>query len=359
MKKQVLLITAIALVLMLGAGGYILNVRSQQNKDLAARNQEASERVASFESSKTAPRSTLASPPEELSFGADVDFEQGDVLVVNRVPGDDYGKLALRNDDGSRELFDKTCTRVHLAAHTGFCLGERGISAYVAEFFDLTKPDLPKRDEWNTILPSRAQVSPGGLWTASTVFASGTSYQDVGNFSTFVEFASVENVNRRWGARNFKVESDDPKYVDPEGNFWGVTFIDDDQFYITHGLGTDIDILKGTISTRTLEPTGWLGSCPSLSPDGSTLVVKEMDGENFQLVTIDVATGERTPLGETRSVDDQINWMSDDTILYALHTNEKPEEIQPEFDIWSLNITDGSEPELFLPNADSPATYFP
>jgi hypothetical protein len=29
---------------------------------------------------------------------------------------------------------------------------------------------------------------------------------------------------------------------------------------------------------------------------------------------------------------------------------------QPEFDIWMLDIAPGSEPALFLPNADSPAT---
>jgi len=29
--------------------------------------------------------------------------------------------------------------------------------------------------------------------------------------------------------------------------------------------------------------------------------------------------------------------------------------VQPEFDIWMLDIAPGSEPELFLPNADSPA----
>lgn len=77
------------------------------------------------------------------------------------------------------------------------------------------------------------------------------------------------------------------------------------------------EIMRGTLSDMTIEPTGRVGSCPSLSPDSKTLVFKEMrqDG-TFELVAVDVATNTRQKLGETRSVDDQVEWLDNDPILY-------------------------------------------
>jgi Tol biopolymer transport system component len=114
--------------------------------------------------------------------------------------------------------------------------------------------------------------------------------------------------------------------------------------------------MRGTLSDMTIGPTGWVGSCPSLSPDGKTLVFKEMrqDG-TFELVAVDVATNTKQKLGETRSVDEQVEWLDNDTILYAVHPEGRDTAVQPAFDIWKLAIADGSEPVLFLPNADSPA----
>ena len=93
-----------------------------------------------------------------------------------------------------------------------------------------------------------------------------------------------------------------------------------------------------------------------MSPDGKTLVFKEMreDG-TFELVAVDVATNTKQKLGETRSVDEQVEWLDNDTILYAVHPEGMDTAVQPAFDIWKLAIADGSEPVLFLPNADSPA----
>ena len=116
------------------------------------------------------------------------------------------------------------------------------------------------------------------------------------------------------------------------------------------------EIMRGTLSDMTIEPTGQVGSCPSLSPDSKTLVFKEMrQDETFELVAVDVATNTKQKLGETRSVDDQVEWLDNDPILYAVHPEGGATAVQPVFDIWKLEIADGSEPVLFLPNADSPA----
>ena len=51
---------------------------------------------------------------------------------------------------------------------------------------------------------------------------------------------------------------------------------------------------------------------------------------------LDLATGERTVLaGETHNVDDQIEWLDDDTILYGLPRDDEPGVT----DVWSLDTT--------------------
>ena len=94
-----------------------------------------------------------------------------------------------------------------------------------------------------------------------------------------------------------------------------------------------------------------------VSPDGSTVIYKatQPDG-TFSLTAVEIDSGRSWTLGETRSVDDQVEWLDDDTILYALHPEGTDgTEVEPQFDIWSLDIAEGSEPELFLPAANSPA----
>ena len=139
--------------------------------------------------------------------------------------------------------------------------------------------------------------------------------------------------------------------------YWGVTFAtDEDEVYITGFFGDMPEVMHGTLNNMTIEPTGWVGSCPSLSPDGETLVFKEMTADNnFELVAVNLETNTKHKLGETRPVDDQVEWLDNDTILYALHPEGGDTAVQPEFDIWMLDIAEGSEPELFLPNANSPA----
>ena len=81
---------------------------------------------------------------------------------------------------------------------------------------------------------------------------------------------------------------------------------------------------------------------------------EERDGA-FQLIAIDVETGARRDLVESRSVDDQVEWIDDSTIVYGVANEEGGTTAQPALDIWVLNIDDGSEPRLLIPFADSPA----
>ena len=61
--------------------------------------------------------------------------------------------------------------------------------------------------------------------------------------------------------------------------------------------------------------------CPSLSPDGTrwpTRSAATAARGDWRLAVLDLATGKETQLAETRSVDDQVEWLDDDRILYGL-----------------------------------------
>lgn len=68
-----------------------------------------------------------------------------------------------------------------------------------------------------------------------------------------------------------------------------MSFADNNRFYVTGFFGVHPEILEGTLEDMTVAPTGLVGSCPSLSPDGKTVVFKQArpDG-GFDLVAHDL-----------------------------------------------------------------------
>ena len=78
------------------------------------------------------------------------------------------------------------------------------------------------------------------------------------------------------------------------------------------------------------------------------------EGDFFQLVAIDVATGSRRNLPEARSVEDQVEFLDNNTIIYGLPNESEGTEAQPAWDVWSLDLNGGA-PQLIIPFADSPA----
>lgn len=346
-----------AAVLLLFGGLYLVWARGRVNEDLADRNERAQQLVDDFEASQEpadAPNPTAEPDPE-----TGPSLARGEVLVVHRVPGDDYGRLAIRHVDGTRTLLDRTCMRVHIATEHGVCLAEKGgvVASFTTTFFHADNLNADVKS-YASALPSRARISPDGKYSAITAFVTGSSYVDIGaETATIVTIDEIDSNRLLRGATQFTIDSDEARFNNLNPQYWGMTFAaDEDEIYITGFFGDMPEVMHGTLSTMTIEPTSWVGSCPSLSPDGKMLVFKEMTADNrFELVVVDRETNTKHKLGETRSVDDQVEWLDNDTILYALHPEDGDTAVQPEFDIWMLDIAEGSEPELFLPNADSPA----
>src|SRR5262249_8496025 len=144
--------------------------------------------------------------------------------------------------------------------------------------------------------PSRARLSGDGTLAATTVFVTGHSYFQVG-FST-----ETKIYDRATGRSVGNLEKDFTTYiggqpVHPAGlNVWGGTVGPGprpNMFYATVATGGHTWLARGDLAAKTLTALRTDAECPSLSPDGKTIVYKKRNGSRiaWRLNAYDVATG--------------------------------------------------------------------
>ena len=211
-------------------------------------------------------------------------------------------------------------------------------------------------DSWQVPgIPSRVRFSPDGDVVASTTFVAGHSYLQAG-FSTSTRLHRVGGGDEDLEDYTLVLEGEESRPVNR--NYWGVTFADDRAFYATLRSGDQTWLVRGDTTTRTLTSLRNDAECPSLSPDGKHLVYKKRSGYDdtaWTLALLDLRSGDERLLGERRSVDDQVEWLDNRTVLYAL-----PQEGQPgRSDVWQLDTAEGSEPRLLVTDGASPSVVPP
>ena len=270
-----------------------------------------------------------------------------------------HGFLAVETavaGERTREATPLMCHRVHFAAGHGSCLmvEREFFTTYTAVLFDAAF--RPRHSVPLNGIPSRTRVSPDGRHAAITVFVSGHSYAD-SLFSTETSIVDTET-----GApvvanmEELPVVRDGQPFQSLDFNFWGVTFAaDGDRFFATLGTGGVMYLVEGSLADRTLHVVTEGIECPALSPDETRIAFKKrMPGSaraHWRPHVLDLETLEETALAESRSVDDQVEWLDDENILYAL-----PKETgSPIADVWVLRADGSGGPEVFLEQASSPA----
>lgn len=287
------------------------------------------------------------------------------VLFRSTALGESYGRISLAHldaKDAPRYVTPLRCDRVHFAAGQGLCLeAKRGVvTTFRAHLFDeefRIRRTLPLDG-----VPSRARLSPDGRRAAMTVFVSGHSYEsaDFSTRTTVVDAASGEILVADLEA--FVVLRDGSPFKSADFNFWGVTFArDSDRFFATLGTGGRFYLIEGDLAARQARVVREGVECPSLSPDNTRVAFKQRVGvgERFgrfawRLHVLDLATLADTPLlGETRSVDDQVEWLDDRRIVYALPADVP--HATAATNTWVLAADGRGTPRLLLPLAFSPA----
>ncbi len=281
---------------------------------------------------------------------------QPHLLFVN-LKGADIAQVRLAGLDPSfprRAQTELTCERIHYAAGNGICLMYDSSALAPLVSVTLFGSDFKPRYQFSTEgILSRARVSPDGKYAAFTVFLTGHGYADV-NMSTATFLIDATTGTNLGNLEEFETWKDGQHYQAPEFNFWGVTFAQDsNHFYATLQNGKAKYLVQGDVAARKLTVLHEGVECPSLSPDGTRVAFKKSTANGtWQLTVLDLATMQEIPLAEKESIDDQVEWLDNEHILYQKldYDYEPPEWVS----VFVLPADGSGKPEVLMPNALSP-----
>jgi hypothetical protein len=270
-------------------------------------------------------------------------------LKAGRPEGEGQMAVSAAAQPAPRTLESMRCDRSYFAAGRGICVARGGgfAEGYEARVFD---PEfrVGARIPVDGV-PSRARVSSDGRYGTVTMFVTGHSYADAGAFSTQTTLLDLRGGKAIADLEEFAVMRGQHRVTAVDANFWGVTFApgDSDTFYATLATAGKTYLIKGSVSGRTARVLHANVECPSISPDGTRIAYKRRtrsDSDPWRLTVLDLATMRETPLAETRSVDDQAEWLDDDRVLYGIDGA-----------IWVVSADGTGKPSRYMAEADSPA----
>jgi hypothetical protein len=286
-------------------------------------------------------------------------LESGEPFVafrtLDRRQPANYGRFSVApltaEGPGKAVLAGPSCERVTFRAGVGLCLARAGATTFPAIQLDAKMKETHRY----TIagVPSRTRISPDGRWGGVTAFLTGHSYAQPGEFSTAATILDLRS-GKVVGdlEKDFKV-TNGGKVVDArDRNYWGLTFAGDgDTFYATLAYGGKTWLIRGSIKARSARTVHGNVECPSLSPDGTRIGYKKAVGHNptvWRFSVLDLETMRETLTAETRPIDDQVEWLDDEHLLYRDGETT-----------WVVDADGGGEPRQWLAASDSPAIVRP
>lgn len=301
-----------------------------------------------------------ASPPPQATVadGGLDDAPPGSRVLVRSVdpaaPRADGRLYELTADGEARRAGRLSCKRVHANADgPGLCLTlARNAIDYDGVIFD--GDYAPQARFPIDGVPDRARVSPDGRYAGYTSFDSAGSqgyFESSGEFVTFTRILDMRGGRVLLRLEELTVMSRDGGELDVlSPQFWGLTFPGGDRYYATLASDDRHYLIAGRVDSKRARVVREHVECPSLSPDGKRIAYKwRIRGTNrWRLRVLDLSTGEDTELAETRSIDDQPEWLGDERILYS-----------DDEDVFTVPADGSGSPRLAAEHATSPTYLAP
>lgn len=277
----------------------------------------------------------------------------------------EFGRVvvaALDAPNDARAVTDVTCERLTAGHEYGVCLVDNRVNLQPPGLAHLLDHRLaPTQTLALPGYPSRTRLSRDERYAATTVFVSGERY--VGSFATRTHIIDLARRTIVAELEKFTTLRAGQRFAAVDFNFWGVTFTgDSNRFYATLATGGTTYLVAGDLARRRFDVVRGNVECPSLSPDQRHLAFKSRrsDGAGWRLHVLDLASMTEWPVaGETRSVDDQVEWLDDAHILY--HVRDDIGSPEAAVNVWvSAIAADSRTPaRIFIRSAMSPAVVRP
>jgi hypothetical protein len=331
-KPRILILIAICAVALAAAGAYVVRSRAHRQHQAQRANPVAQTGV-----------SEVQSVPH--------------IVFRNTALGSKYGMVAmvpLGDPGGPRAITSTECDRVYTARDETVCLSSKPgvVTSYSAHVLDGAMHPIQTLSLQG--IPSRARLSRDARYAATTTFLAGDSYAGT-SFSTRTTITKVGGASLG-DLEQFTLIHNGKRIAPASRNYWGVTFAaDHDAFYVTVAWSGHTWLARGSMSQRRVVTLHEDAECPSVSPDGTRIVFKQrgsLPPGKWRLVEYAVATGKIVRLAETRSVDDQVEWLDNSYVIYGLPRSGSQAAVD---DVWEIPANGTGTPKLLIPQAWSPS----
>jgi hypothetical protein len=237
-------------------------------------------------------------------------------------PPEAHGTVALLKlgpARAERQLTTLSCVRLHYAGGRGLCAVQEAVKespGYAAYIFDRaltrgTRIALPG-------VVTRIRVAPDGRRGAvTTYFEEETPAGE--RLATDTRVVDMRSGRQVADLREFAIDSEGFPAPAPPIDVGSLSFErDGDRFFASISTAVERYLVAGSIDHRRMTILRPAMASESLSPDGGHLLVKKPGANGFwQLAVIDLRTwSERDLQHGKRSVDDQVEWLDNEHVIY-------------------------------------------